>query len=87
MIASDCESVERGWIPVSCRHFNSFKMSIHLHINACYGPVDDGAVFEFESYSLIVQLHQESNELHPGRNFECMVGEVSAVGEQGLNRC
>lgn len=37
-------------------------MGVHLRIDACYGTVDDGTVFEFDGYRLVVELHQESVE-------------------------
>ena len=45
-------------------------MSIHAYVNTGDGAVDGSAVLELDGDRLVVQLHQEPDELHLGGGRE-----------------
>lgn len=52
------------------RKLYSLQMSIHAYVNTGDGPVDGGAILELDGDRLVVQLHQEPDELHLGGGRE-----------------
>lgn len=66
IVPPHAEMVQSYWVlPLQCQ-LHSLQMCVHTYIHTCDGAVYNRAIFEFNRHCLVVQLHQEPNELHLG---------------------
>ena len=45
-------------------HFDVGEEGVHLDVHAVDGAHHDGAVLELDSHGFVLELHQESHQLH-----------------------
>mmetsp|Transcript_21417 Transcript_21417/g.50356 ORF Transcript_21417/g.50356 Transcript_21417/m.50356 type:complete len:127 (+) Transcript_21417:166-546(+) len=64
VVSANGKVVKVGGILALDSHFDSLEVRVHGNVNTSHSTVHDSAVLQLDRDGLVVELHEETNELH-----------------------